>query len=273
MILGTGHDESADMWNMGVLLYELTTGQSPFGSQTKEATCRLILNVDLRFTAAIDTDCKDLVVSLCKKKKEDRLKVKLALAHRFVTKFTGAPEADKAEECPSDGRPSVAARKLNKDYEKINAEMQQLLAAKQATEESLVSISAELEEANANIRKEKELKKKAEVACGEISTRVAGKDVELEDLRLRVAELRAQTQVPTCSATGCYRPPWNGEAGEACCRTCHQSDSKTHGPDCIKKWKELQDKANPAAAGYPAAAPAHTEKRFSGLANMFRKER
>ncbi|CAE8647365.1 unnamed protein product [Polarella glacialis] len=38
MIMGTGHDESVDMWNMGVLLYELTTGQSPFGSNSKETT-------------------------------------------------------------------------------------------------------------------------------------------------------------------------------------------------------------------------------------------
>ena len=36
MIQGTGHDESVDMWTMGVLLYELLTGQSPFGSSSKE---------------------------------------------------------------------------------------------------------------------------------------------------------------------------------------------------------------------------------------------
>merc|ERR1719469_841270 len=85
MIQGTGHDESVDMWNMGVLLYELVTGQSPFGSTTKETTCRLILNVDLRFPAEIDADAKDLISRLCKKQPKQRLKVREALEHIFVT--------------------------------------------------------------------------------------------------------------------------------------------------------------------------------------------
>ena len=30
MILGAGHDQSLDLWNIGVLVYELLSGKAPF---------------------------------------------------------------------------------------------------------------------------------------------------------------------------------------------------------------------------------------------------
>jgi len=184
MIMGTGHDESADMWNMGVLTYELTTGQSPFGSSSKEATCRLILNVDLRFPAELDSDAKDLVVKLCQKKPLDRLPVEKAMAHTFVTKFQVPQSTGSGMDDPDDfGRPSVAARKLQKDFEKINAEMQQLLAAKAATEESLRGISAELETIMTHVKEEKEARSKIEAANAEALKRIEARDKEIEKLR------------------------------------------------------------------------------------------
>lgn len=193
MIMGTGHNESADMWNMGVLTYELTTGQSPFGSQSKDTTCRLILSVDLRFPPDLDPDARELVVSLCKKKKEERLDVRSAMKHRFVTKFLGAgPSAAAEAETEDMGRPSVAARKLQQDYERINAEMEALLAAKRSTEESLESISAELSEANTKISQEKEARLKAEAVVQEAQAKVSARELELDALRKKVETLKAE---------------------------------------------------------------------------------
>ncbi|CAK9073706.1 unnamed protein product [Durusdinium trenchii] len=45
MIRGEGHNESLDMWEMGVLLYEMTVGKSPFGGSNQDETCRNILNL------------------------------------------------------------------------------------------------------------------------------------------------------------------------------------------------------------------------------------
>ncbi|CAE7878184.1 aurK, partial [Symbiodinium microadriaticum] len=43
MILGEGHNESLDMWEMGVLLYEMVVGRSPFGGTSQNDTCKNIL--------------------------------------------------------------------------------------------------------------------------------------------------------------------------------------------------------------------------------------
>lgn len=205
MIMGTGHDESADMWNMGVLTYELTTGQSPFGSSSKETTCRLILSVDLRFPPDLDPDARELVVSLCKKKPSERLDVRSAMKHRFVTKFLGAGTADAAQAEAEDwGRPSVAARKLQKDYERINAEMEALLAAKRSTEESLDSISAELDEANTKISQERDARVKAEAAVQEATAKVSAREMEIDALRKKVETLKAETAGEAGSPAGGY---------------------------------------------------------------------
>jgi len=198
MIMGTGHDESADMWNMGVLTYELTTGQSPFGSSSKEATCRLILNVDLRFPADLDPDAQDLVVNLCKKKPSERLPVRPAMAHRFVTKFQATKEEDAAGAAAEEemGRPSVAARKLQKDNEKMSAEMEQLLGAKKSTEESLNGLNAELAKISSIVKQEKELRLKAEAACKEMNKNIEARDREIAELKKsRVASADFKQQI------------------------------------------------------------------------------
>merc|ERR1712032_526804 len=91
-IRGLGHNESLDMWCMGVLLYEMTVGKSPFGSNSQETTCRLILKVDLRFPASIDRDAQDLIKGLCKLRPEERLTAPQAKRHAFVQKFYGRPQ-------------------------------------------------------------------------------------------------------------------------------------------------------------------------------------
>lgn len=199
MITGTGHDESVDMWNMGVLLYELTTGQSPFGSPNKETTCRLILNVDLHFPIEIDVDAKDLVVSLCKKKTQDRLDVRTALSHQFVTKFRGGAVVvdhvmaeDSGDVDDVMARPSVLARSLRKDHEKLSAEMQQLLQSKQKTEDDMMKINADLEMTHSSLKKEQKLKMKFTGECEEMRRKSVERLREIEELRKRADNLKAQ---------------------------------------------------------------------------------
>jgi len=89
MIRNEGHDESLDMWTMGVILYELLTGKSPFGSPSQELTCKNILTLEIMFPIGIDADAERLVQSLCQKNPADRLAAKQAMQHSFVTKHFG----------------------------------------------------------------------------------------------------------------------------------------------------------------------------------------
>lgn len=194
MIQGTGHDESVDMWNMGVLLYELVTGQSPFGSTTKETTCRLILNVDLRFPAEIDADAKDMIARLCKKQPKQRLTVESALAHIFVTNHQTGKAAEPASGADEDDftRPSVVVRGLRKEQEKINAEMQHLLQAKQRTEDALMRVNEEMDSTHSAFQKEKAERQKLEAACAELRRANAAREAELEKERKKLADLQGE---------------------------------------------------------------------------------
>jgi len=209
MIMGTGHDTSADMWNMGVLLYELITGQSPFGAPSKEATCRLILNVDLRFPSWVEADAKDLVVALCKKKPAERLKVRAAVAHVFITKFnkTSAPRAPNVVEVNADGRPSVAARKLKDDVGKHEAELQEALGQKKRCEELLADSVTELDQVNSAIQKEKQLRASAVAESKEISERVSANDAEIENLRKKLDLLKVEVEAKTIASGGYPESP------------------------------------------------------------------
>lgn len=193
MIQGTGHDESVDMWNMGVLLYELITGQSPFGSTTKETTCRLILNVDLRFPAEIDADAKDLISRLCRKQPKQRLKVREALAHIFVTNHQSGKAPNFAVVDEDDvSRPSVVVRGLRKEQEKITAEMQQLLDAKKKTEDSFMRVNQEMDLTHSALQKEKAERQKLEAACAELRRANAAREAELEKERKKLADLQGE---------------------------------------------------------------------------------
>lgn len=190
MIMGTGHDESVDMWNMGVLLYELTTGQSPFGSTNKETTCRLILSVDLRFPTDVDADARNLVAALCRKKPSERLSVRGALAHKFVTKFSSTAEGGGAGGVPGDDadaaageRPSVVERRIRLEYQRVNAEYEQLQKAKKGTKGTIQSIVAELAVASSKVKEEQLLRAGVEAACRELEKQLAAGEKELEELR------------------------------------------------------------------------------------------
>mmetsp|Transcript_120833 Transcript_120833/g.337169 ORF Transcript_120833/g.337169 Transcript_120833/m.337169 type:complete len:419 (-) Transcript_120833:42-1298(-) len=199
MIRGEGHNESLDMWEMGVLLYEMTVGKSPFGASSQEATCRLILRCELRFPSGMNPDAQDLITNLCKLRPEERLTASQAKRHAFVTKFYGRPTEVVKEETLH--RPSVEARalrqnkgkleselnellqdlvskdrelqkeklsreaaeqRLNELKDTLEGEMMQILQAKCATEQKLLSVSEELAEKHKELQQEQRLREAAE---------------------------------------------------------------------------------------------------------------
>lgn len=187
MILNEGHNESLDMWEMGVLLYEMTIGRSPFGADTQEKTCRQILKVDLRFPSGVDPDAQDLIIKLCKRRPEDRLTAGAAKRHAFVTKYFGRP-ADAADE-DGPARPSMEARKLRHDKEKLEGELMTILQAKSATEQKLLQKTEEMDEKHKELSREQALCRGAERRFSDLKEREERQLREMEELRRQVEAL------------------------------------------------------------------------------------
>lgn len=187
MIRGEGHNESLDMWCMGVLLYEMTVGKSPFGSRSQETTCRLILQVDLRFPSSLDKDAQDCIVSLCRKIPKERLTAEQSKQHAFVKKYYKAANRPTVPVDEVDARPSVVTRRLKRDRGILEEEMKQILQAKSATEETLMRVSGELEEAYNLLKKEEKARAKSEADHARFKEREEAQIKELEALKKQLA--------------------------------------------------------------------------------------
>ncbi|CDW79872.1 agc pdk1 protein kinase [Stylonychia lemnae] len=63
----------ADLWALGVIIYELVCGTVPFKSSQEWQTFQLIINVDYKFTPAFDKYSQDLITKLLKKDPQQRI--------------------------------------------------------------------------------------------------------------------------------------------------------------------------------------------------------
>ncbi|CAM9898900.1 unnamed protein product, partial [Sphacelaria rigidula] len=75
MVEGRAHDNTVDIWSLGVLAYEFLVGVPPFEAEGHDATYRRISRVDLRWPSRLDisAEAKDLVGKLLQKEPQKRL--------------------------------------------------------------------------------------------------------------------------------------------------------------------------------------------------------
>ena len=87
MINRKGHDERVDIWCIGVLLFELSTGRVPFQGNNIDVLKYNIRNMKISWPSDIDREEKDLISKILKYNPNDRLTVEEILRHPFIEKY------------------------------------------------------------------------------------------------------------------------------------------------------------------------------------------
>ncbi|CAI4058717.1 hypothetical protein SUVZ_03G1410 [Saccharomyces uvarum] len=79
VIRGNGHTAAVDWWTLGILVYEMLFGYTPFKADNSNETFSNILTMDVKFPhdKEVSKQCKDLIKKLLKKNESKRLGSKL----------------------------------------------------------------------------------------------------------------------------------------------------------------------------------------------------
>ena len=82
-----GHDEKVDIWCIGVLLFELSTGTVPFPGNDIETLESNILKLKIQWPKDINIDAKNLISKILKLDPNARISLPEMLNHPFITKY------------------------------------------------------------------------------------------------------------------------------------------------------------------------------------------
>ena len=83
----TGHDESVDIWCIGVLLFLLTTGQYPFWGNSITELENKIKKLNINWPKNMDPDAKDLITKILKLNPKERPTIQQILNHKFISTY------------------------------------------------------------------------------------------------------------------------------------------------------------------------------------------
>ena len=82
------YDYSVDIWSLGILLYEMNYGHSPFASNNMRNIMNKIKKHIINFNEKkISEECKDLILNLLNVNPEKRYKLNDILNHPFILKY------------------------------------------------------------------------------------------------------------------------------------------------------------------------------------------
>lgn len=88
MITGGNYNNSIDFWSLGILLFEMLTGDTPFKANDTEELFQKIQNENMHIPSYLSDEAASLVQGLCNHSKEERLcdfsRIK---SHRFFDGF------------------------------------------------------------------------------------------------------------------------------------------------------------------------------------------
>lgn len=90
LVLGKGHGKGVDYWALGVLIYEMVVGHSPFAASSQSdqmQICRNIVKEQVRYPSRMNSHCKDLISKLLERDVTKRI----GLSHGGVRAIRSHP--------------------------------------------------------------------------------------------------------------------------------------------------------------------------------------
>ncbi|KAD3338133.1 hypothetical protein E3N88_33654 [Mikania micrantha] len=121
IILGKGHDKAADWWSVGILLFEMLTGQPPFHGGNRDKVQKKIVKDKLKLPAFLTSEAHCLLKGLLQKDPSKRLGNGLMgsdeIKHHKWFKPINWKKLDAREIQPS-FRPEVAGTQCIANFEK-----------------------------------------------------------------------------------------------------------------------------------------------------------
>jgi aurora kinase len=102
MIKEIGHDESLDIWCIGVLMFELLTGEIPFAGSTMNVLSDNIIKTKISWPKDMNLDAKDLIKKILKSDPKERISLADMLKHPFFTKTLTNPTEFMCKPCEVD---------------------------------------------------------------------------------------------------------------------------------------------------------------------------
>ena len=82
-----GHDEKVDIWCIGVLMFELMAGSSPFQGNDVQTVKYNISRLKISWTREMNRDAADLIKKILKYNPDERISLEQMLLHPFFTKY------------------------------------------------------------------------------------------------------------------------------------------------------------------------------------------
>jgi serine/threonine protein kinase len=128
MVKESGHTPSVDIWCLGILLFEMVSGHTPFKAPTKEALMENISKGKIKFSSHISSPLRSLLQQILEKDPQKRISIKSIKSHEWFQIFSASPNTLKQITVPSSSK-SPNPSKSPKPLESITNSFRESLVA------------------------------------------------------------------------------------------------------------------------------------------------
>jgi serine/threonine protein kinase len=94
MIQESGHTPAVDVWCLGILLYEMLCGHTPFKASSKEGVLDNILKSKIKFPRSFSPSAKDLILQILEKVPQKRISIEKIKQHQWCLSYNLARSLD-----------------------------------------------------------------------------------------------------------------------------------------------------------------------------------